>query len=354
MKKERKHMILSVLLVLMLVVLTACGKGSSNTPQQPGTNGGPEASDEKAEVRFTMNMSYSGILYDTLMNEIAEKVSEYSDGRITAQIIAAGTMGSERELIEGLQYGTIDMAYISDLTIDGLVDGIGWMSLPFMFDNYEEANAIFDKGWMRELITEKMVEIDVIPVSVLINGFNQFASSTAPVESLKDFEGQKVRVPETKALVEFYKACGALPVAMPGSEVLSALEQGTIDAVNNTLYNYNQNGYIDAFKYITMTNHMYSSCTMSASSSFWNSLSEEDQAIIKRATDEACENYTNAILEGEKRVREEYESKGMVFIDPSEEFKEELNAVRDKLIEILGKDSDPEVLERIKKEIYGL
>lgn len=231
---------------------------------------------------------------------------------------------------------------------------MGWMSLPFMFDNYEEANAIYDKGWMRDLITEKMIEIDVIPVSVLINGFSQFASTTAPVESLKDFEGQKVRVPETKALVEFYKACGALPVAMPGSEVLSALEQGTIDAVNNTLYNYNQNGYIDAFKYITMTNHMYGSCTMSVSPSFWNLLSEEDRAIIKRATDEACENYTNAILEGEKRVREEYEAKGMVFIDPSEKFKGELNVVRDKLLEILGEDSDPEVLERIKKEIYGL
>lgn len=357
MKKGLKSTIsLLIILLMMSTIITACNSGDSKAsqdakaPQEPKASEAP-ANTEKPKITFRMNISYSGKLYDSLMNEIAEKVSKYSDGRIQAQIVAAGTMGNEKELIEALQLNTLDMAYISDGTIEGLVKGVGWMSLPFMFDSIEEADAIYNYGWMRDILNEKMLEIDIVPISVLDNGFSQFASAKAPVESLKDFEGQKVRVPQVKALLEFYNACGALPVAIPGSEVLSALEQGTIDGVNNTLFNYKQNGYIDAFKYITLTNHAYGACTISVSKGFWDSLSEEDKAIVKKATEEACASYTKAIRDGEKEVRKEYEAKGMVFIEPSDELKEEFKVVRDKLWDTLGADADPAVMERIRKEL---
>ncbi|MGI6686216.1 MAG: TRAP transporter substrate-binding protein [Bacillota bacterium] len=342
--KGKSTLILLLTLLMALSIMSGCG---SSGKSQDDATGGDSVTEE---ITFTLNISYSGGLYEDLMTDIANKVSELSDGRIKGRVIASGTMGSEREVGEAVQLGTLDMAYLSDNGAETLVGGLGWAFLPYMISSYEEADKYINSGWVRKEVWKSLEKANLIGIAACENGFRNFGSATAPVNNFADFKGQKVRVPEQADLLRFYELCGALPVGIAGSEVVTALEQKTIDAVDNSIYNFKANGYMDSLKYVTITNHQYTSNNIVVSRNFWESLSQEDQDIIRQAAEYACQNYTKTRREGEEQVIKEYKDKGYVFVEPSSEFQAELKKVARQIWDEFGSKYDAAIMERIVKE----
>lgn len=336
-----------VLLLSFLMVLFILN-GCRLTDKFAGNDSG-KGSDDEIKT-FTINISYSGGLYESLMNDIVNKAAELSDGRLKGMIIASGTMGSEREVGEAIQLGMLDMAYLSDCGVDMLVGGLGWSFLPYMISSYEEADQYVLNGWIREEVWRKMGKYNLIGIAVCDNGFVNIGSVTTPINNFADYKGQKVRVPEHVGSLRFYELCGALPVGIAGSEVVTALEKKTIDVVENSIYNFEANGYMDSLKYVTMTNHQYGFNNIVASSTFWESMPKEDQDIIRQAAEYACQNYTNTRRAGEDQVIKEYKEKGFVFVEPNPEFKAELKKVARQIWDELGNKYDAAIMERITKE----
>jgi TRAP-type C4-dicarboxylate transport system substrate-binding protein len=279
--------LISILLVLVMLTATA---GCSKTP----TTNEPDSDAGKTALTFSYTAASASAVgtpgYNGEENFI-KFVGELSAGLITVNQLAAGSVVStEREATEAIQLGSIDMSAISDMGIDSVVQGLGWAWLPYMINTYEQADEFYLNGWMNTEIARIMLEGGVVKVANRENDFRILGigkRSNRELVSVGDFKGLKVRVPEIKELLRFYQLAGGLSVAIAASETLTALSQGTIDAVDNSMLNLQLLGLLPEMSYLIPLNHMYSAGSFVANPDFWNGLTDWQREIITEAATKA-------------------------------------------------------------------
>ena len=133
-----KKLLSLVLAVAMLLSLCACG--SKEATSNPG------ATDDEsgiAPLNITFNVAVSGEMYDAMTNKFAERCKELSDGAITVQTVAAGTLGSAREVVEACQLNSVNMIWAADSELDQVVGNLSWAWLPYTVTNYEQADEYY-------------------------------------------------------------------------------------------------------------------------------------------------------------------------------------------------------------------
>lgn len=313
--------------------LTACG-GSSTTSSSTataastaasGAAGGDASGDPQVKFSVTNTHSGEGVQNDT-MDMLIELCDKYSGGSIKGTKIAGGSLGGEREETEMIQLGTLECALIADMGIDSAIGGLGWAWLPFMLTDYDMVDEYYINGWIGEELTKQMAENGIVRVAATENEFRQCGNTKRPITCMDDFKGLKIRVPETEACQDFYEACGAIPAAIATSETLAALEQGTVDGVDNSIYNMKSMGILERIKYMTLLNYMYSGASIVCSEEFWDSMTDAQQAAFTQAATEAGAYFretmraetTNIIAEGDFETNE---------VETGSDFYNELKAV---------------------------
>ena len=300
--------------------------------------------------KLTMSIAYSGEIYESVLNDFAEKTEELSDGDIEIDTIAPGTMGSEKELAESIQDGSIDIASLSDNIIETTTNEMRWAFLPYIVTDYDEVDEHYLDGWVREEIYNVMENNEMVPLASYDNGFRNFGSSEKSVKSMDDFKGIKVRVPDQKDLLRLFELTGAIAVGMDGTEVASSLEQGTIDAADNTIYNFDANGYLDNINFITELNYQYAGNNIAISPSVWENLSEEEQEILQEAAEYAGQNYTDTKREGEQELIEEYDGNEVEFIEPDQDFQDEMKEIASEVWDESEEEISDEIMEKLRED----
>ena len=330
-----KKYISIILVLVMSVALISCSGGNSGSPgsnsegtgsgntqssgsgsNTPAQSGGADAKGEVLVIKFsTASAAAPGSPRDLKYKLFMELVEKNSGGTMTVDFLAPGAVvATEREMTEAVQLGLIDIGTGSDLGIDGVVGGLGWAWLPYMFTTYEEADRYYNNGWIKDELTRIMGESGLIKIAGYETDFRVVGSATKPITTLSDFRGVKIRVAEVPELLRFYELAGALSVAIAASETLTALTQGTIDAVDNSAVNLYNSGVIPSMKYITVTNHMYCGGSFIANPTFWNNLTAEQQKIVQEAAVEAgalhfveARKQTESLLYGAEKEDYNYE-----------------------------------------------
>lgn len=351
-------------MTMTATTLIGCGSSSSSSTSSSdaSSNQAAEATSEAAEtgdaaaaandpvVTFSVTNTHSGEgVQDTSMDMLIELASEYSGGTIQGTKISGGSLGGEREETEMLQLGTLECAFISDMGVDSAIGGLGWAWLPFMITDYDMVDEYYINGWIGEKLTEEYAANGLIRVAATENAFRECGNVKRAITSMDDIKGLKIRVPETQACQDFYTAIGAIPAAIATSETLAALEQGTVDGVDNSIYNMKSMGVLERIKYITMLNYMYSGASITCSEDFWNSMTANQQAAFTQAAEEAGAYFrenmraeTQTILdEGDFEVYE---------IDPESDFYKEL---KEKAVELWAGYADQypaDVMEQINAD----
>lgn len=357
----KKRTLTALLALSMLLSLALGGCGSDPAPQtaKPTTPASDSADPGGTgaalgdSVTFKINNTVSGVgtLQDQAIDEIIQKLSERSGGRIQGTKVAGGVLGGEREVTEAIQLNTLEMALISDMGIDSAVGGLSWAWMPFMITNYEDADQYYNNGWIGEELGKQMEAAGVIRLAATENDFRLVGNTKHPITSMDDFKGLKVRTPEIKEVLRFYELCGALPVGIATSEVLTALEQGTIDGVDNTVYNHSVLGVLDSLPYITKTNYMYNSGSIVCSKPFWDSLSAEDQALFREVSQEAGENFrTNWRAESQKLLDDGVANGTLEVTELTDEMYEAMKEIASQLWDEFGEKYDPELVTRVREQ----
>lgn len=172
-------------------------------------------------------------LYDTGLKKFKQIVEEGTNGDIKIEIYPAGQLGSERELIEAVQTGVIQMAIVSGNPATGFVPEIGVFSLPFIFDNWDAAYEAFD-GPIGQKVMKKFDNVG-IKCLTLYNGGPQGLLTHFPVKTPADLKGKKIRVMETPILLDAMKGLGALPTAIPYGELYTSLQQKVVDGASTCI-----------------------------------------------------------------------------------------------------------------------
>lgn len=292
---KKKLAFFLALALLGTSVMSGCGSSGASSQAAPSSSvsstagGAASAADASKDpvVKFKVNNTHSGEgVQDDSMDQLIQLCDKYSGGSIKGTKLAGGSLGGEREMTEMIQLGTLEVAFISDMGIDSSIGGLGWAWLPFMITSYDQVDQYYINGWIGQELTKEMGAQGIVRVAATENEFRQCGNVKHPITSMEDFKGLKIRVPETVACQDFYSACGAIPASISTSETLAALEQKTVDGVDNSVYNMKSMGILEDIKYISLLNYMYSGASIVCSQDFWDSMTPAQQAAFTKAAEE--------------------------------------------------------------------
>ena len=220
--------------------------------------------------------------------EFARLASEKTNGRVEVEVYPNSQLYNDDEAIEALQLGTIHMAAPSFSKFTGFVPEMQVVDLPFLFESVEQSREAF-AGPMGEYLNGKLADSNIMLLAAWDNGFKQLTNNRGPVNAPADVENLKFRVQESDVLVSQMQAWGASAEPMAFSEVYNALEQGVIDAQENTYSNIYSQNYQDVQDYLTESNHGLIAYAVVTNPEFWNGLPEDIRTALDEAMAEATE-----------------------------------------------------------------
>lgn len=212
----------------------------------------------------------------------ADKVAELSDGAIEIQIYPARQLGDDRQLLEGIQLGTVDMAVISSAIFGGATPLMDALQLPFLITDYDQLATAFtsDEGMA---LLDGLSEIGVTGLGYYEGGQRHFLSKDAVVTKLDDFPGLKTRVVPAKLHLDIWNAVGVSPTPVAYGEIYSSLQTGVLDATEINLTSIEGEKLYEVAEKVTLTGHYFWPGVLTANPGFLGRVTDEQRAILVQA-----------------------------------------------------------------------
>ncbi len=213
-----------------------------------------------------------------------ELVEAETDGRFVFRHFASSALGGEREVVEGVQIGTIEAALVSSGTLANFVPEAGVFDIPFLFRDLDHARSVLD-GPIGQDMLARFDDVGLKALAWGEQGFRHITNNRGPIASPDDISGLRIRTMENPIHLRAFQTLGAAPTPMAWPEVIGALQQGTIDGQENPLSVIVSVGLADVQEHLTLSGHVYSPAILLVSPQLWNGMSEEDQTAFLRGAE---------------------------------------------------------------------
>lgn len=207
-------------------------------------------------------------------------VESGSNGRIKVEVYSGSQLGSERELLEGVHMGTIEMCNVSEGSVAGFFPDILVLAIPYLFDSAPQAWEVLDGSFGEELMEEMRKATGIRCLTITENGFRNFTTNTKIVKKPEDLKGLKIRTMENPAHMEMIKALGAEATPIPWGELYTALQQKVADGQENPISLIISGKLYEVQKYITLDGHLYSIDFAFMNDAFFNKLPGDLQQLV--------------------------------------------------------------------------
>ena len=254
--------------------------------------------------------SHYGVAVDTFAREVERRTG----GRYKVQTFYSAALGAERESVEAVQLGTLDLTLTSTGPLPNFVPEIAILDIPFLFRDYAHARAVLDGPIGQELLA-KFPAQGMVGLAWGENGFRHMTNSKHPVVTPDDLRGLKMRTMENPVHIQAYRAFGIIPTPMAFTEVFTALQQGTVDGEENPVSVITSAKLDQVQKYMTLTGHVYSPALILMSKAKWDALSPADKQAFEAAAQEAVRVNRARIDDDERNGVAELRAHGMQVIE---------------------------------------
>jgi tripartite ATP-independent transporter DctP family solute receptor len=208
-----------------------------------------------------------------------DEMEKGTQGRYKCQQFPSSALGGEREMIEAVQLGTLDLVNTSTGPLGNFVPEVKIVDIPFLFRGYDHARKTLD-GPIGEDLLAKMRAKNLIGLAWTENGFRHMTNNKRPIVKAEDAKGLKMRTMENKVHMDGYKTFGILPTPMPFPELFTALQQGTVDGQENPIPVILSAKFAQVQKHLSLTGHVYSPAVIILSPAVWNKLSDADKKVF--------------------------------------------------------------------------
>src|SRR5262245_27701673 len=226
--------------------------------------------------------------------ELAEK---YTDGKVKIEVYPNSSLYKDKEEIEALQLGSVQMLAPSTAKFAPLgVKEFEALDLPWLFKD----DATYDKAMKGEIgkwLFKKLEAKGISGLAYWDNGFHM-TSANRPLIEPSDFQGLKIRISGSKIADQYFRQLGSIPQIMAFSEVYQALQTGVVDGCENTASNYLTQKFHEVQKHITISYHAHLQYAVIVNSKFWSGLPPDIRPQLDKALAEATD-YTNSIARQE-------------------------------------------------------
>lgn len=244
--------------------------------------------------------------------EFARLVKEGTGGEVIIKVYAGGQLGKgERELLEGLQLGTIHLAVTATGPVSNFSPSMGVVDLPFLFTSPGHVDKILDGLVGRELLDD-LESARIKGLSFLENGFRNFTNSRRRLRKPGDFKGLKFRTMENPVHLASVRQLGAQAVPMSWGEVYTSLQTKVIDGQENPVAIIHAYKLSEVQKYLSLTGHFYSPAPLSMSLKSFNQLKPEWQKLFLEAALDAAAFERKIIRDNEAKQLKDLKAQGMV------------------------------------------
>lgn len=344
--KLKKMLAVVLFLSMGATMLSGCSKSQSDG-SAPATEENKDAAQTDKQnadngESYTFQIGHvvtSDHAYHLGLQKFAEIAEEKSNGRLKFEIFPSSQLGNERDLVEGLTMGTIDMALSNSGNMATFIDSYQVFDLPFLFRDYEHARKVLDSEIGQEAL-DSLETIGIKGLSNWENGFFCTWNSKRAINGPEDFKGLKIRANDNPIHISAYEALGVPAITMGWSEVYTAVQNGTVDGVSVTISSMYTAKMYEVAPYISDSGEFYVTVILMMSKQIWDTLPSDLQQIMLDAAEEA-KDYERELNENqEKEAMKFLEENGYTITHPD---KAALKAVcwqpvYDKYAEQLGKE----------------
>lgn len=211
-----------------------------------------------------------------------EELEKLSGGKLTVEMMPSFQGGNERAALESTQIGLIDMAVAAAAPLSNFVPKVEVLDLPYLFRDTEQARRVQD-GPIGQHLLDEISNAGFIGLGWGEAGFRHLTNNKRELKAPADLKGMKVRTMQSDTHMEAFQAMGSLPTPMSWSEVIPALQTGTLDGQENAIPIITSTRVYETQHYISLTGHVFTNIAWVFSPSRWESLSEEEKGWVKAA-----------------------------------------------------------------------
>lgn len=249
------------------------------------------SSNDTVQIRLAHNQAKGSEIADSIA-KISEFVAEDSDQNLEVSIYASGVLGTEKEEVEMVKAGVLDMAKVSSNTLGQFKDEYSIFAVPYLFQSQQHYyDACENSEKIKELFMST-ADDGYIAIGYYANGSRNFyLKEDIPCTDPSVLKGKKIRSMPSSTSMDMIELMGGSPVPMAGGETYSALQQGIVDGAENTELVLTVDGHQDLVKAQTYTEHQYSPDIYIISTKTWDRLTDGQKELLVSSIQKANENF---------------------------------------------------------------
>ncbi len=262
---------------------------------------------------------------------MGDLLSEWTDGRITVNLFPSMQLGGEKEALEQVQLGALEMTRVSVGVVGPIVDDFNVFNLPYVFKNLDQQHIVVD-GEIGTGLLDKLDPAGLIGLGYMDAGSRSFYVKGKPIEKPSDLTGMKIRVMQNPMFVDMVNAMGGNGVQIAYNELYTSLQTGVVDGAENNPPSYDEGKHYEVANYYTLDEHLMVPEIFVFSKKVWDTLSPVDQQLIRKASALAVVRERELWAAKEKQALDDLRAAGVTIIDNVDKtpFIEATQGVRDK------------------------
>ncbi len=330
----KKLKFISVLLIISLL-LAACGSKESGSESKGGENGG-----KVIKWKFGHLADENHIWHKTA-EEFAKLVNDKTDGQIEITIFPNNSLGGETDTINSIQAGTADLV-ISGETLQNWAPKAALMAVPYAFNDLDHVKKVVEGDLGKEIEKEIKEKAELTPLYYHTRAPRNLTSNKK-IEKVEDLKGFSMRVPNVPLFLKAWEAAGAKPQVMDFNEVFTGLQQNVIEGQENPVDLIQSGGLYEVQDYVNRTEHVYSWIYILVGNKQFDALTEEQREAVLEAAAEAQEYGAKLYDETIASIEEDLIEKGMEFVDVDQD------SIRNAMLPAIKKSLSKEQFELYEK-----
>jgi len=323
-------------LFLVVMLLAGCGGGGSGSSSKTAN------ANEIIELKLG-HIATETNPYHLLALEFKELVEERTKGKVKISLFPNAQLGQERELIEAMTFGNLDLAVITSSPVSNFVPEFGLLDIPYLFEDWNHVNKFLDSDISQQLLSETE-KVGIKTYAFVPRGFRSVTTADTPVKTPADMKGLTLRVIESEVYLDTINELGATATGMNWGDAFTAMQQGAIDGQENDYtINYTQNVF-EVQKHLSLTEHIFAINTLMGSQANLSKLPEDIQEIIAQSAVDAAQKIREHNINDQDNLKKALEEKGMVINEVDKaEFMKSVPKTQEKFSKKFGEEYFKEI-----------
>lgn len=325
--------------IVFLFVIAGCSSKSKESS---------EKTDENYVIKFAHVVSPS-----TAKGKAAEKfkelIEERTNGQITVEVFPDSQLGSDREILEQMQSGAVQMNAPFTGVLPSFAKEYEVFDLPYLLKDREHAKEATN-GELGSMLGEKLKPQGLHVLGFWDGGFKHLTNSIRPIETPEDMNGLKIRTSQSPLLITQFQAVNAGGVSIDFAELYTALQTGTVDGQENPLSNVMSKRFYEVQDYITLSEHGYMGYVLTISDKFYQDLPDNLKSDIDEVAEEVTEWQWKESIADEEEYMKTLKESGIQITELTKEqkqvFRDAMQKAYDEFAKIEGSE---ELLQAAEK-----